>query len=389
MPAGPRPARRPDPGSRIGNCGIRGMRGEQASGTGTLQEIRDNRARPRAGAAPGSGIAGFALAGFAGRGAGGHPGRGRSGSSGITGRDGAPVQRSDPGLRVRDCGICGMRGGCVSRFARGGRDARAPGIGEFRDNRAGRRAGAPPGSGIAGSRLRDLRDAGRLRVALRARRAGRPRTRDRGVPGQPGGAARRHRRCRRGRRQSQEDRWGGIGPCTRLRIAPSGFRERPRAEAPLADGAAGADGPGDIRTASPLKCVQSPCGRGPWSARPGTVGGDIRLWGNAPRPISRSGIDRLAGRGQYRARPPMTDAGDMEVEAGCAPAARPARRAARGAPSFRLERTHRENSLTPAGGRSTIGCGDSRGRPRRSRGNGPRAWVRTPRSSGPTRPGTR
>ncbi len=60
--------------------------------------------------------------------------------------------RPDPGLRVCNRGICGTRGG------------RASGTGavrEFRGNRAGRRAGAAPGSGIAGSHLQDLRDTRR------------------------------------------------------------------------------------------------------------------------------------------------------------------------------------------------------------------------------------
>ncbi len=181
--------RRRVPGSWAGDSGNSGRTG-----------------RGRADTAPGSGIAGSRWRDLrdAGRAA---SGTGVLRGSGITGRGCAPARSPDPGLRVRDGGIGGTRAGGVSRFARGGRDARAPGIGEFRDNRAGRRAGAVPGSGIAGSGLRDLRDAGRAGF----RDGG-----SSGVPGQPGGAARRHRRCRRGRRRSQGRSVGGIGPCTRL-----------------------------------------------------------------------------------------------------------------------------------------------------------------------------
>ena len=102
-------------------------------------------------------------------------GTGRFGSSGITGRGCAPARRPDPGLRVRACGICGMRGG------------RASGTGavrEFRDNRAGPRA--------------VIDDAGE----------------DAGGPREIGGA--------------------GSGHAHASRIAPTGFRKRPRAEALLA-----------------------------------------------------------------------------------------------------------------------------------------------------------
>ena len=72
------------------------MRGGRASGAGAVREFRDGRAGRRAGAVPGSGIAGFTIAGFAGCGAGGLPGRERFGNFGITGRGRARLRRPVP-----------------------------------------------------------------------------------------------------------------------------------------------------------------------------------------------------------------------------------------------------------------------------------------------------
>ena len=234
----------------------------RASGTGAVRAFRDNRAGLRTGAVPGSGIAGFAIAGFAGRGAPARPGRGQSGSSGIAGRGGAPARFPDPGLRdLRDAGRAGVRdgggsgvpgqpGGAVgrrgSRFRDcgirncgicGTRGERASGMGAvraFRDNRAGRRAGAVPGSGMrfpwerrrprrpARSALAAVAKAG---ASTESRRPTGARRRaviddageDAGGPGEIGGA--------------------GSGHAHASRIAPSGFRETPRT-----DGSPGASG---------------------------------------------------------------------------------------------------------------------------------------------------
>ena len=163
----------------------------------------------------------------------------------------------------------------MSRFARGGRDTRAPGIGEFRDNRARPRAGASPGSGIADSHLRNLRDAGRLHVALRARRAGRPHTQEEssGTTGR-GGAPSSTMPVRTpavpGRSVGRDS-----GHAHASRIAPSGFRERPRAEAPTAGAAAWADGPGGHPDRLLIKARSKPLRERTMvrPRRPGTVAG--------------------------------------------------------------------------------------------------------------------
>ena len=140
-------------------------------------------------------------------------------------------------------------------------------------------SGAAPGSGIANWQLRDLRDAGRRTSGTEAvrefrdNRAGRRAViddagEDAGGPREIGGA--------------------GSGHAYILRIAPSGFRERPRAEAPLTGGAACADGPRGHPAASPSKRVRGPCGRGPRSA----LAGPAPLAEAAPAPAKRAAVEK-------------------------------------------------------------------------------------------------
>ena len=215
------------------------------------------------------------------RGPSGWAGFREGGAPGVPGQPGGAARRHV--ARNRDCGFA------IAGFA-GCEAGGLPGRG---NSGITGRSDAAPGSGVADARLRDM---SRRCVALRAMRAGRPRTREgssgitgrgrtwarRPVPlGAPASSPARAKRARghcesrrargepatdgcangngsaraaAGRRavidDAGEDAGGpreiggaGSGHAHASRIAPSGFRERPRAEALLAGGAACADEP--------------------------------------------------------------------------------------------------------------------------------------------------